>query len=443
MKILTHNGDAILVNGDAIQQSDEWKRPSEWAQYTPSLVEGEEVVFVTIDRGIESAPTQFKLGLFCNETSYPNYYLEIGHIVNGTFVVDSQSRGKPVIEEVVVDLSNYQDRYLCCRLRLENSGYTIKNISATGINNYEWKSSPIVEIYANGSNIKKPDYFWNTQSITYKNAKFNNLSKAFAGNTNNGDNAFNLQHIDIKDCDFSDATNLSNMFDGCVALKKVDLSNVDFTLATNLSSMFLNCVQLKEVNLSGCTLPVASNLSSMFSGCCSLEKVDLNNTSITSVTNIGQMFNNCQNIKTLDLSNISFENCTSLYNLFYGCSNLKEVDMSINETTTMAVNQANYWGRANIFLATLNLDGWDLENYTSNNFFAGLYTKCLQTLYPPIMHYSFTLNVPTLDKSSLLRVIDKLATTQTTQTATLGATNLAKLTNAEKQVAIDKGWTLA
>ena len=40
-------------------------------------------------------------------------------------------------------------------------------------------------------------------------------------------------------------------------------------------------------------------------------------------------------------------------------------------------------------------------------------------------------------------VINGLQTVTETQTLTLGSTNLAKLTDAEKKIATDKGWTLA
>ena len=40
-------------------------------------------------------------------------------------------------------------------------------------------------------------------------------------------------------------------------------------------------------------------------------------------------------------------------------------------------------------------------------------------------------------------IINGLQTVTTTQKLTLGETNLAKLTDAEKKIATDKGWTLA
>ena len=48
-----------------------------------------------------------------------------------------------------------------------------------------------------------------------------------------------------------------------------------------------------------------------------------------------------------------------------------------------------------------------------------------------------------LTHDSLMVVINGLQTVTTTQTLTLGSANLAKLTDDEKKVATDKGWTLA
>ena len=47
-----------------------------------------------------------------------------------------------------------------------------------------------------------------------------------------------------------------------------------------------------------------------------------------------------------------------------------------------------------------------------------------------------------LDVSSLLDVINNLATVTTTKTLTLGSTLLAKLTEEQIAVAVNKGWTV-
>ena len=48
-----------------------------------------------------------------------------------------------------------------------------------------------------------------------------------------------------------------------------------------------------------------------------------------------------------------------------------------------------------------------------------------------------------LTHDSIMVIINGLQTVTTTQTLTLGSTNLAKLTEADKKIATDKGWTLA
>lgn len=50
---------------------------------------------------------------------------------------------------------------------------------------------------------------------------------------------------------------------------------------------------------------------------------------------------------------------------------------------------------------------------------------------------------PKLTHDCLVELINNLQTVTSTKTLTLGSTNLAKLTDAEKQVATNKGWTLA
>lgn len=55
---------------------------------------------------------------------------------------------------------------------------------------------------------------------------------------------------------------------------------------------------------------------------------------------------------------------------------------------------------------------------------------------------TFTANAPLLTHKSLMSIINHLAIVSTAQTLTLGETNLAKLTDTEKAIATEKGWTL-
>lgn len=58
--------------------------------------------------------------------------------------------------------------------------------------------------------------------------------------------------------------------------------------------------------------------------------------------------------------------------------------------------------------------------------------------------YSFSLAPCTaMGEEALVNVLNNLATVTDTQTLTLGATLLGKLSDDEKKIATDKGWTLA
>ena len=61
----------------------------------------------------------------------------------------------------------------------------------------------------------------------------------------------------------------------------------------------------------------------------------------------------------------------------------------------------------------------------------------------PNFKVSLDLSSCPLTHDSIMVVINGLQTVTEAQTLTLGETNLAKLTDAEKQIATDKGWTLA
>ena len=150
----------------------------------------------------------------------------------------------------------------------------------------------------------------------------------------------------------------------------------------NMSSMFSNCPNLTtipQLNTGN-----VNDMSGMFSYCYSLAIVPQLNTS--KVTNMTNMFFNVtiETIPQFDVSNV-----TDMYNIFFNCSNLKSILM-----TGMKVS----------------------FNISSSTKF---------------------------EESDLVTILNNLATVTTKQTLTMGATNLAKLTDEDKAIATNKGWTLA
>ena len=152
---------------------------------------------------------------------------------------------------------------------------------------------------------------------------------------------------------------------------------------TSMSFMFDNCSSLITIPLLDTSK--VTNMTAMFQSCYILTTIP--QLYISKVTNISYMFFGCINLTTIPQLDVS--NVTNMNSTFDGCSNLTGIHM-----TGMKVN-------FNISSSTL-----------------------------------FT-------REALLEIINNLGTITSTQTLRMGSTNLAKLTDEDKAIATNKGWTLA
>lgn len=181
--------------------------------------------------------------------------------------------------------------------------------------------------------------------------------------------------------DTENVTNMGMMFSDCNRLTLIPL--LDTSKVTSMYETFYYCQVLTSIpkfNTSN-----VSRMDSTFNGCYKLITIPLLDTS--KVTTMAQMFSWCReltSIPSLDVSKV-----TNMYNTFNACSKLTEIHM-----TGMKVK-------------------FDISAST-------LFTR-----------------------EALVEILNNLATVTSTQTLTMGATNLAKLTDADKAIATNKGWTLA
>lgn len=137
---------------------------------------------------------------------------------------------------------------------------------------------------------------------------------------------------------------------------------------------------------------------------------------ISQVTTGTQMFQYGYCLTELPL--LDFSSFTTGTNIFYNCRNLVTIEkMVLTENTPLTGWFNGCTALENIvFEGTIGTNGLNLS-------------------------YS-----PNLTHDSLMSVINALkdySGTSTTRTVTFGSDNLAKLTDAEKKIATDKGWTLA
>ena len=106
-------------------------------------------------------------------------------------------------------------------------------------------------------------------------------------------------------------------------------------------------------------------------------------------------------------------NTTNMMYVFYNCPNLTEIG---------AIDCSNCY---------------NFSNFISNS-------PKVKSIHIKHFKVSFDISPSTaFEKADLVEIISNLETVTTTQTLSMGTTNLAKLTDDEKKVATDKGWVLA
>ena len=128
--------------------------------------------------------------------------------------------------------------------------------------------------------------------------------------------------------------------------------------------------------------------------------------------NCVDMFRSCTSLKTVKLFDTS--KATDMNNMFFGCRQLTSVPL---------------FDTSNVSNISSMLAGCD--GLTTLDGFAGLKVDLDLSGSPLLTH------------DSLLNVINEAAdVTSSPKKLTLGTTNLAKLTDAEKAIATNKGWTL-
>lgn len=215
-----------------------------------------------------------------------------------------------------------------------------------------------------------------------------------------------------------------------------DVTYVDFA-ASNLevpafSGLFRGCS-----SLTGFTLPPNKPFScrEMFNGCTSLTTIPEMDTSY--VNDMYYMFDYCSSltvIPPIDTSNVN-----TMVNMFADCDSLSEIPVmdtsNVTEMYGMFINCSSLSSvpEMNVSRAT-NMDGmftgcWSLTDLGG---FIGLKVNLELSYCSKLTH------------ESLLNVINKAAdVTSSPATLILGASNLSKLSDAEKGIATSKGWTLA
>ena len=205
---------------------------------------------------------------------------------------------------------------------------------------------------------------------------------------------------------FSNAENISYLLNQCKSLKAdIVINNLskltgDYCLTGICQQSAVRSVTLNDLNPDNVYM-----LDNAFFDNSWLESISLNTTTGVpiKVKSMSQTFNYCSRLKTLPL-------------------------MDVTQCQSFTIIRCN---------ALESIPAYDLSNITSISL-SGLFA--LKEFHATGMKVSFDISSSTkFTREALVEILNNLATVTTTQTLTMGATNLAKLTDEDKAIATNKG----
>lgn len=237
-------------------------------------------------------------------------------------------------------------------------------------------------------------------------------------------------------------------------------SGLDLSQCTTLEYAFFNCTALTEIP-SDFSAPKCTNWYDAFYGCTALKKVE--DIDLSLATNVKELFMGCTNVEEFP----SYLNLSSVTDAQYMFSKLGSSNESLRKEITLdfpaKVNSSAVFEYAPFKAIHIASDTKFTGNYLFNYCYyleeiTGLNFSSLSTTYTfqgcsalttlevvdTISKSGFDFSsCPLLSHDSIMNVINALVATTSSKKVTFGATNLAKLSDEEKAIATDKGWTLA
>ena len=154
------------------------------------------------------------------------------------------------------------------------------------------------------------------------------------------------------------------------------------------------------------------------------------------VTNTESMFGQCYNITSIPLLNTS--NVKNMNYVFQYCRNLTNIPL-FDTSGVEYMNYAFQYCNALTVVPALIINNNVKSAYDP---FRGC--SNLEAIHMIGFNFDFNISYSTkFTREALVEILNNLATVTSTRTLKMGATNLAKLTDEDKLIATNKGWTLA
>lgn len=303
-------------------------------------------------------------------------------------------------------------------------------------------------------------------SITFPNGALTQISSmgyAFY-------NCSSLTSIIFPEGSLAQVKTINDTFQNCSSLTSIVFPEGSLRLVSTMSWTFEHCPRLTSVIFPEGALTQVTDMVWTFYGCSSLASVIIPNGALTQVKNMYWTFKDCLSLASITFPEGALTQVLSMYYTFHTCNSLTSItfpDGALTQVTTVesaffacssltsitfpegALTQLK--SISNTFIYCRNLtsitfpEGTLTQVTTMSYTFAGCSKLQDLTIYnlPNINLYNIGFSSCTsLTLQSLQNIINALPVTTSGYKCTIGTTNLNKLSDADIQIATDKGWIL-
>lgn len=258
-------------------------------------------------------------------------------------------------------------------------------------------------------------------------------------------NNSNAKNVDLTMIDVSNVTSFENLFEKNTNLININASNWDTSNITSLAYAFSGMTNLESVDFAEWDVSNVTNFFALFDGSAKIENIDVSKWNTSSAIDMAWMFN-INNLKYLDVSNFNTSKVTNMYAIFNRCYSLTQLDVS-NFDTSNLLNFGAAFARWSNTCEELNISGLNLERCTSmkNTFLDTAFKviRCDGLRLPNIDMSNIGLHSSTeLTVDSIVGLLNALPQSDKGYSFQIGSDNIAKLSDEQKAIATDKGWTL-
>ena len=241
-----------------------------------------------------------------------------------------------------------------------------------------------------------------------------------------------MEHITLNG-DTSKCTTFSQAFGYCIKLKIIDGTPLDCSSSTN-NGMFASVPNVEEIRFKENTIIVSTSLkvdklslTSLLSILYGLKDygvdTETNLIDISKIPNIdGQLLNNGDSLEYIAPAVQGVHTGVTIGEL---CP-----DLVVGETVIVSYTSSS-------FMASISFGGVNLNNPSANEGTATTEVTVTEDMLSEDMSFLFGESPVTISNI----MVTRKPVTQT-YTLTLGSTNLAKLTDEQKAIATEKGWSL-